>query len=283
MRLHYYKGKNTRLKVSNFGDELNPWLWNRLLPDLLNNKDNTLFVGIGTLLNEKLPKASKKIIFGTGVGYGEPPKIDNTYKIYFVRGQLSAQALKLDPEFGLADPAILIRKFYTPSERKQHRWSYMPHFSEVIHNGLALKEICHSLDIYFIDPTAPLEQVLAEISESEILFAEAMHGAIVADALRIPWVPVKMREGILAFKWQDWLSNINISYKPFYIRRAASIIGKKGFLRYCDYQSIRTQMMLMVRSAKPNLSDLKQCEELEEKVMFKLEKMRTDFTQGLLG
>lgn len=282
MKLHYYNGKNTSLKVSNFGDELNPWLWNKLIPDLLIHKNKTLFVGIGTLLNSKLPKAANKVVFGAGVGYGEPPKIDSTYKIYFVRGKLSAQALKLDAELGLTDPAILIRKFYTPSERKQYKWSYMPHFSEAIHNGLALKEICHSLNIHYIDPTSSLEQVLAEIDKSETLFSEAMHGAIVADALRIPWVPVKMREGILAFKWQDWLSSINISYKPVYVHRAASLIGKKGFLRYCDYQSIRTQMLFMVRSSKPNLSSLKRCEELEEKVLLKLEAVKSDFTQGLL-
>lgn len=282
MKLHYYNGKRTSLRVSNFGDELNPWLWNKLLPDMLKQEDATLFVGIGTLLNDKLPKSSKKVIFGAGVGYGQLPIIDNTYKLYFVRGQLSAKALELEPEFGLTDPAILIRKFYTPSGEKKYKWSYMPHFSEVIHNGMALKEICHSLNIQYIDPTDPLEKVLAEIAHSEILFAEAMHGAIVADALRTPWVPVKMREGILAFKWQDWLSSVHISYNPVYVRRAASIIGKKGFLRYCDYQSIRAQMLLMVRSAKPHLSNPKRAEELEEKVMLKLEEMRTDFTQGLL-
>jgi hypothetical protein len=77
-----------------------------------------------------------------------------------------------------------------------------------------------------------------------------MHGAIVADTLRTPWVAVKTKQGILDFKWNDWLNTIGALYNPFVIKRAASIIGKNSFLRRCDYQSIRLQMAAMMRSSK---------------------------------
>ncbi|PSB20032.1 succinoglycan biosynthesis ketolase [filamentous cyanobacterium CCP2] len=277
MKLYYYNGKEKSFQVGNFGDDLNPWIWNQLIPNAFDNDESTLFVGIGTLLNEHLPKNSQKIVFGSGVGYGKTPTIDETWKVYFVRGQLSAKALGLEAEKGLTDPAILVRQYYATSGAKRYKRSYMPHFSEVIANGYAWKELCESLNIHYIDPTAPLQQVLQEIEESEVLFSEAMHGAIVADALRTPWVAVKSKKDILDFKWNDWLSNLEIAYQPFFIRRAASIIGKKSFLRRCDYHSIQAQMALMLQIAKPTLSHLEKCEELEEKVMLKVDALKADY------
>ena len=63
MKLHYFKAPN-----GNFGDDLNPWIWNRLAPDLLDGDPATLFVGIGTLLNDQLPSARHTVVFGTGAG-----------------------------------------------------------------------------------------------------------------------------------------------------------------------------------------------------------------------
>jgi len=43
---------------------------------------------------------------------------------------------------------------------------------------------------------------------------EAMHGAIVADTLRIPWVPVVCSPAILPFKWSDWTRSVELAYRP---------------------------------------------------------------------
>jgi succinoglycan biosynthesis protein ExoV len=274
MKLYYYNGKEKAINASNFGDELNPWLWDKLIPNLLNQDEQTLFVGIGTLLNEHLPNAPEKIIFGSGVGYGKTPKLDCKWNIYFVRGKLSANALGIDPEKGLTDPAILVRQFYKTSGYKKYKLSYMPHFTEAVNNGQAWQEICQSLNIYYISPRNSVEQILTEIDNTEILFAEAMHSAIVADALRVPWVAVKTKKGILDFKWQDWLSNLEITYNPWNIHKGGSLIHKKGILRLCDYQSVKAQMLFMMRASQPSLSKMSKCLELEEKVMSQVEKLR---------
>lgn len=41
-----------------------------------------------------------------------------------------------------------------------------------------------------------------------------MHGAIVADALRVPWIPVAFGDTVLPFKWRDWLSTLDLPYEP---------------------------------------------------------------------
>jgi succinoglycan biosynthesis protein ExoV len=51
MELFYYQRAD---KLRNFGDSLNPWLWERLLPNFFDGDPSTTFVGFGTLLNNLL-------------------------------------------------------------------------------------------------------------------------------------------------------------------------------------------------------------------------------------
>jgi succinoglycan biosynthesis protein ExoV len=70
MKLYYFDGKAREFEIGNFGDDLNPWLWNKVLPVVFDDDERSLFVGIGTLLNHRLPQKSQKLIFGSGFGYG---------------------------------------------------------------------------------------------------------------------------------------------------------------------------------------------------------------------
>jgi len=55
-----------------------------------------------------------------------------------------------------------------------------------------------------------------------------MHGAIVADALRVPWLPVCCNDDILAFKWQDWLSTLKLPYEPSRITSLSDLNSRVG-------------------------------------------------------
>jgi succinoglycan biosynthesis protein ExoV len=55
---------------------------------------------------------------------------------------------------------------------------------------------------------------LNEIRQSGVVLAEAMHAAITADALRVPWIPVRGYPRILSFKWQDWCLSVGLDYQP---------------------------------------------------------------------
>jgi succinoglycan biosynthesis protein ExoV len=119
-------------------------------------------------LNHRLPKHQKKVIFGSGAGYGDEPQVDSNWRIYFVRGQLTAKALEIDSKLAITDSAILIRKLFTASGQKSYKKSYMPHYMEAVINGVGWRRICEDLDIQYIDPTEPLQNVLAEVSKTEI-------------------------------------------------------------------------------------------------------------------
>ena len=209
-----------KVSPSNFGDELNTWIWPRVLPDLYDYKNEShIFVGIGTLINHKLPEDLVKIIFGSGVGYGDVPKIDDSYKIYFVRGPLSAKVLNLQKDKFITDPAILLSDYrheISPNSIKKYKISFIPHYiSQTLGNW---HEVCENIGIHCISPFGSIEEVSADIISSDYVLTDAMHGAILADAFRVPWMVVHpMYNQILEFKWRDWAGSMNVNYDPISI------------------------------------------------------------------
>jgi len=273
MRLYYYKGPGG---VGNFGDELNPYLWDRLLPDLdQRGSPDWLFVGIGTLLNDRLPKASRTMVFGSGVGYGTGvPTPDSSWQIYFVRGPRSAAALGLPPHFGLTDPAILVSRVWRERLATRTRCSFMPHFYNA---NSWIESFCQEKEIEYIDPRWPVETVLRAITETRVLLAEAMHGAIVADALRVPWIPVCSAPGVLTFKWLDWCDSIGLPYSPQSTASlwAPSREGRLGSARaWAKATIVGHQLRRIARTVRPCLSSDRTSQDLLAAVERKLDEFR---------
>jgi succinoglycan biosynthesis protein ExoV len=209
MKLHYFKAP-----FGNFGDDLNPWLWNRVAPDLLDADASTLFVGIGTLLNDQLPSARHTVVFGTGAGYGtRPPALNASWSIYCVRGPLTAAILRLPEELAITDSAALVATLGILPLSGGRTPAFMPHHVSV--PCADWKAICAAISLRYIDPQWEVDRVIAELRATSLLITEAMHGAILADALRIPWVPTVCGEQVLALKWTDWCRSLNLTYRPW--------------------------------------------------------------------
>lgn len=209
MKLTYFRGH-----VPNFGDELNTYVWPALLPpDFLDDEEQELFVGIGSIIGTHLPANARKVVVGSGyAGYmGEPDLRDGSWDIRFVRGPLTAERFGLPPETAICDGAILLRAMELPAPEPHVGIAFMPHF-ESLERGF-WREACGMAGIRLIDATAPVERVLAQIKGATVLITEAMHGAIVADALRTPWVGVKPIFRGHHLKWQDWSRALGIELR----------------------------------------------------------------------
>jgi succinoglycan biosynthesis protein ExoV len=190
-----------RDKVGNFGDDLNAWLWPRLFGDALDEvPDSVLFVGMGSILGTGIPKASRTIVFGPGVAYGPPPVPDTTWHFVAVRGPHSAAALGLDDTVVQGDPAMLVGR-YVQQHPSASRTSLMVHH---LSNLPRWRLVARALGWQFIDPTQTVDATLAQLADTRLLLTSAMHGAIVADAMRIPWVAIRSGSGINTEKWADW-------------------------------------------------------------------------------
>ncbi len=201
MKLHMYE------HFSNYGDVLNKHIWPFYLGSYLNREDNILMFGIGTLLGQKISHQGKVIVCGSGCGYEPDLTAVKDYKIFFVRGPNSASLLGLPEDMAITDPAILVDECFPPEPRRD-RVVFMPHL-ETSRSPL-WRRICGMAGIHYVDPMDDAKTISAHLSSARLVIAEAMHGAIVADAYRVPWIPVATSTRINQFKWNDWAASLKI-------------------------------------------------------------------------
>lgn len=219
MKLYYFT------ESSNFGDSLNGWLWQRLLPQAWEEEDGTRFAGIGTIINANMPAAAHWIVFGSGVGYGGlPPHFgDSRWTVMAVRGPLSAAVLRQPREIAVTDGAILLATLpeYAPLSSEQHNGVvFVPHFEA--ERGAAWPLACRKAGVEYVNPLDESRTVIDRIRRARLVIAEAMHAAIVADALRVPWVPVVSSPQVSTFKWLDWTRSMDLPYAPVALRASSS-------------------------------------------------------------
>lgn len=201
-----------RLTPPNFGDELNDWLWPKLVPELLQQDDDNFLIGIGTIFSARcdhLPQTAKKIVFSSGTGYTKNTVLDENWDIIGVRGKLTAEAYQLSQDKVLCDGAYLLRHVELPkSTQNKHSIGFMPHYSSLA--MVDWEEVCEQVGLEFISPYWDVETVLSKMQGCEKMITEAMHGAIVADVLRIPWCAVSFAPKFLPSKWVDWGTAIDV-------------------------------------------------------------------------
>jgi succinoglycan biosynthesis protein ExoV len=196
----------------NFGDSLNPWLWEKLLPGAFDDDSSVLLIGIGTILNHKIPVPGHKHVFGSGYGYGWPPNVHTSeWTVHCVRGPRTAAKLGVSADLAITDPAVLIRRFVRPSSPTSEI-VFIPHFESLDVGDWEI--VCRLANISFVDPCDTIENVIDKIRAAKLVVAEAMHGAIVADAFRVPWIPVKPLIKKNENKWFDWFESVGLACQP---------------------------------------------------------------------
>jgi succinoglycan biosynthesis protein ExoV len=190
----------------NFGDELNCLLWPRLLPNFFNDDAAVVFLGIGSVLDARHAAGAVKLVAGAGYGgYESRPALDPRWVIHWVRGPRTARVLGLPPTYGLGDPAILL-----PIQRADggRVIGFMPHFESLDRGAWA--EAALAAGVILIDPRDDPDAIIAAIRTCRVLLSEAMHGAIVADAMRVPWVALRPLIAVHRAKWHDWADTVGL-------------------------------------------------------------------------
>lgn len=205
MKLYCWQGA-----VRNFGDELNTLLWPNLLPGWFNADPAELFLGIGSVLDARHPAAAVKVVAGAGYGgYEALPRLDASWVVHWVRGPRTAQLLGLPATYGLGDPAMLLTPSIEPGN--DGKVGFMPHFESLVLGAWA--EAAVAAGVTLIDPRSDPTDVIAAICRCRMLLSEAMHGAIVADAMRVPWIALRPLAKVHRAKWQDWAGALGLKVR----------------------------------------------------------------------
>lgn len=210
MKLTYFEGTEP-----NFGDELNKHMWSELVPTgFLDDDEGELFLGIGSILWDYLPKAPRKHVMGSGYGgYTPVPDVkDGSWNIVWLRGPMTAQKLGVDPKLAITDAAVLLRATKLPEPAPGIDIAFMPHFESVERGHW--EEVCALAGITYLDPRDDTMTLIAKIRGARLLVTEAMHGAIVADALRTPFIPILPLSPDHRWKWSDWAQSVDLSLRP---------------------------------------------------------------------
>ena len=140
VRAAWYRGEGVAdWTDDNFGDgPMNRALLPALFPGLRDDVPDPshCLLGIGSLLGlwhelAAIPPGARLLVFGSGFQYGEPRPLPSGSRVFCVRGRLSAETLGLPAESGVADPAVLLPRFF-PRDREArpgrrgrfHKWNY---------------------------------------------------------------------------------------------------------------------------------------------------------------
>ena len=166
MDLFYFKDPK-----GNFGDDLNEWLWDRLLPGWREGPADTVLIGVGTLINEgMLPRDKRKLILGSGTGYGDLPFIDDPDKWDFraVRGPRSAALLGLPEDRGIIDPAVLISDDPDFADLQTAGPPiFIPHHRSLDRHPW--KDLCEGVGIEFVSPGGESKSVIRAIAQAPLV------------------------------------------------------------------------------------------------------------------
>jgi len=273
-------------KKINFGDTLNEWLWPKIIDAEFKDNDQSFFLGIGTILTSKRIKeietkgAKQVTVFSPGTWGTEPILLkDKKWKFYGVRGPRTAKALGLTEDFITGDGAYLLRNFYPDSDQKGKAIGFIPHHGSEIF--VDWSDICQKAGLKYISPQQQPENFISDLYECESVITEAMHGAIAADALRIPWKAVKFSPSFSSFKWYDWAEALNIELNihdlPFLVdgRRVPLNRILEDFFKY-----YANKILLKKESKRLNVYHQKRlCKNHKDALVNKLIELKTSYYQ----
>ena len=185
-------------KEKNFGDYLGQIYFD--LAGVKVREEGRPCFTIGTVLSQfwwdriNLPI----LVWGSGSCGFDLPAIRNKDRITCVRGPLTKKWLSLPEKTPMGDPALLLTRLYSPAKKKTGPtkiFNYSNH-----EHGITTK--------IFPDQWKSL---VDSIANAEIVLANTLHAAIVAQAYGVPWAMYQFNEeNPLPLRWKDWFAYLGL-------------------------------------------------------------------------
>ena len=160
--------------------------------------NDTSLIGVGSLIttNLELP-AGRKVVVGAGAGYGRTPVLGPDWDVRFVRGPRTAASLELPGVRrhhrhggALRAPAALLRHAGTG-----RRPILVPHWMSDRDPRYDWPAMTAAAGVDYLSPRGPSTSVIASIAAAPLVLAKSLHAAVIADAFRVPWRPVRSDAG----------------------------------------------------------------------------------------
>jgi pyruvyltransferase len=184
----------------NFGDDLNPFLWQALLGQRvrLARRGQDHVLGMGSILEQA---TDRSLVAGSGFLRPPAPGARIHASVLSVRGMLSAACL--DRPVLLGDPAVLSAMLFPRSSRPKTPLGVVPHVSEVDDFLAKAPPGVEIIDVR----RSPIE-VVCRIADCTRIVSRSLHGLIVADAYEVPnvWLAPSSRMAGGEFKFHDYYS-----------------------------------------------------------------------------
>lgn len=203
----------------NFGDRLNLWLAEALGIDRFRANtevidDDVSVVGFGSLINDYLKPSSRTMLylFGPGLGHSSVHQpLSEQVRPIFVRGPMTCRMLSMPEEKGITDGAYVFADRMRAIARnvpKTGGTGYIPHHWS-LEKGIPVWG-SDPLVSSIVDPRWDIEAFIEATARFDRVVTECLHGAIVADILRIPFLPAQSSPIFYSFKWFDWMASLGI-------------------------------------------------------------------------
>ncbi|MCC2616576.1 polysaccharide pyruvyl transferase family protein [Aestuariibacter halophilus] len=193
------------------------WFWSALLgPMWPLNPEVCLLSGAQQLTRAGLSANALNVVFGAGIGADPPTKeiLLQQAHVYGVRGPLSAQMLGLPATKVLADPAGLLPQILPKPVIPSSRQSVVFVPSHRGRDSVNWQRICQRAGITHVDPGLTPTSFVHVIAGARLVLAESLQAVVIADAYRVPWIPVWSRHDIHRFAWNDWALSVGADVLP---------------------------------------------------------------------
>lgn len=222
IKLYWWRGEGaTDSSKRNFGDYLSP-----MIVEMLSGKEvihshpkHADMLAIGTIL--PVEKKAKGLIFkrrlhiwGSGTDRCNR-QFSDRHHYHAVRGALSRNQIEGDKgDIYLGDPGLLAdRLVKSNSVPKKYEVGVIAHY--VDQSDPRLPALLSKKNVKKINVFDPVDQVLQQIQECDIIISSSMHGLIVADSFGIPNRRLVLSQGLISdYKFGDYYSAFGINEPP---------------------------------------------------------------------